>query len=61
MDSDPEEEAFVTQIAEKLINQHEGGRVNFDDENPDMEAGMMTVVRVIMRMILQILREVLTA
>jgi hypothetical protein len=37
MDSDPEEEAFVTQLAEKLINQHEGGRVNFDDEDPDME------------------------
>jgi hypothetical protein len=37
IDSDPEEEAFVTQLAEKMMNQHAGGKANFDDEDPDME------------------------
>lgn len=27
----------MTQLAEQLMNQHEGGRVNYDDEDPDME------------------------
>jgi len=36
-DTDSEEEAFVTQLAEKLISDAAGGKGNLDDEDPDMD------------------------
>ena len=36
-DTDSEEEAFVNQLAEKLMESSGNGKVNFDDEDPDMD------------------------
>mmetsp|Transcript_39984 Transcript_39984/g.83986 ORF Transcript_39984/g.83986 Transcript_39984/m.83986 type:complete len:936 (+) Transcript_39984:232-3039(+) len=36
-DTDSEEEAFVNQLAEKLMESAGNGRVNFDEEDPDMD------------------------
>lgn len=36
-DRDSEEEAFVNQLAEKLMESSGNGKVNFDDEDPDMD------------------------
>ena len=36
-DTDEEEEAFVEQLAERLMESANGGKVNFDDEDPDMD------------------------
>lgn len=37
-DTDSEEEAFVNQLAEKLMEGSGNGKVNFDDEDPDMDS-----------------------
>eukprot|EP01083_Nonionella_stella_P202079 738621_1 len=36
-ESDEEEEAFVEKLAESLMEANSGGKVNFDDEDPDMD------------------------
>jgi ribosome biogenesis protein MAK21 len=36
-DTDSEEEAFVNQLAEKLMESSGNGKTNFDEEDPDME------------------------
>lgn len=36
-DTDSEEEAFVNQLAEKMMESGGNGKVNYDDEDPDME------------------------
>ena len=36
-DTDSEEEAFVNQLAEKLMESAGNGQANFDDEDPDMD------------------------
>jgi len=36
-ESDEEEEAFVQKLAENLIESHNSGKANFDDEDPDMD------------------------
>jgi hypothetical protein len=36
-DVDSEEEAFATQLAEKLMESSGNGKANFDDEDPDMD------------------------
>lgn len=36
-DTDSEEEAFVNKLAEKMMESSGNGRVNFDDEDPDMD------------------------
>jgi ribosome biogenesis protein MAK21 len=36
-DTDSEEEAFVNQLAEKLMESSGNGKTNFDDEDPDMD------------------------
>ncbi len=36
-DTDSEEEAFVNQLAEKMMETSGNGKVNFDDEDPDMD------------------------
>ena len=36
-DTDSEEEAFVNQLAEKLMENSGNGKANFDDEDPDMD------------------------
>eukprot|EP00804_Cyclotella_cryptica_P006661 CCRYP_008598-RA/>CCRYP_008598-RA protein AED:0.02 eAED:0.02 QI:297/0.5/0.66/1/0.5/0.66/3/66/963 len=36
-DADSEEEAFATQLAERLMERGGNGKANFDDEDPDMD------------------------
>ena len=36
-DTDSEEEAFVNQLAEKMMESGGNGKVNYDDEDPDMD------------------------
>jgi len=36
-DTDSEEEAFVNELAEKMMESSGNGKVNFDDEDPDMD------------------------
>lgn len=36
-DTDSEEEAFVNQLAEKMMENGGNGKVNYDDEDPDMD------------------------